>query len=320
MTRPRTYLISGATGSFGSALAKHLLTTTPHHVRLLSRDEHKQERMQAVFPPNERTTYILCDIKDYERMELAFHDADIVVHAAANKIVGQGERHAQEFVKTNIYGTLNVIKASIDNQVPKTLFISSDKAVSSVNFYGKTKAVAEGVFVSANQYGRGSKFACVRGGNVFGSRGSVIEKWLSANPITVTDLDTTRFHLPMDYWLDFCLKSIDNMHGGEIFIPKCEAWSLRNLSNAFCAVYSDKSVNVTSPRAGDKKHETLISAYESEHTVDLKWGYVIEPSVELRSVWDYQPHIGGKVDGEYGSDKVRQLAVDELRTLISHTL
>lgn len=320
MTSAMTFVITGGTGSFGSALARYLLEKTNHSVRIISRDEHKQEKMQQVFPPGEKVTYVLADIRDYERMELAFHDADVVVAAAALKTVPAGERHVTEFIKTNVLGTLNTIKASIDNQVPRTLFISSDKATQPINAYGKSKALAESVFISANQYGRGSKFACVRGGNVWASRGSVLEKWLSSNPIVVTDPSTTRFHLPMDYWLDFCLKAVYNMHGGEIFIPKCEAWNLDNLSAAFCAVYPDKSISVTSPRNGDKKHEVLISAYEVPSTLDLKWGYVIEPSKDLRAVWDYQPHVGSSVEREYASNTVRLLAVDELRTLISRTM
>src|SRR3990167_4741787 len=152
MTEQLTFVVTGGTGSFGSAMTAHLLNTPPHHVRILSRDEHKQERMMAVFPPNERTTFILADIRDRERLDIAFHRADVVIHAAAYKRVTAGERHVEEFIKTNVLGSINVVKASIANHVPKTLLVSSDKAVSSINFYGKTKGIAESVFISANQY------------------------------------------------------------------------------------------------------------------------------------------------------------------------
>ena len=319
MTEQLTFVVTGGTGSFGSAMTAHLLNNTSHHVRILSRDEHKQERMMAVFPPNERTTFILADIRDRERLDIAFHRADVVIHAAAYKTVPAGERNVEEFIKTNVLGSINVVKASIANHVPKTLLVSSDKAVSSINLYGKTKGIAESVFVAANAYGHGAKFASVRGGNVWNSRGSVLDKWLVSDPILVTDPSATRFHLPMDYWLSFCLQAIDNMHGGEIFVPKCEAWSLDSLSKAFCEVYRDKSLLVSERRPGDKIHETLLSKDESINSLDLGWGYVIQPSEDIRSVWSYEPHQGKKLNGSIESNRARQLTIDELRTLISST-
>jgi len=315
-----TILITGGTGSFGSAMTAHLLNHTSHHVRILSRDEHKQERMMAVFPPNDRTTYILADVRDRERLDLAFYRAEVVIHAAAYKTVPAGERHVEEFIKTNVLGSINVVKATVTNRVPKTLLISSDKSVEAKNLYGKSKGIAESVFVAANAYSHGAKFASVRGGNVWNSRGSVLDKWLASDPILVTDPSATRFHLPMDYWLNFCLQAIDNMHGGEIFVPKCEAWSLGSLSKAFCEIYRDKSLLISERRPGDKIHETLISKDESNNALDIDWGYVIQPSEDIRSVWSYEPHQGKKILGAIESKMVSRLTIDELRTLISTTL
>lgn len=315
-----TYLVTGGTGSFGSALIRHLLHSTDHKVRILSRDEQKQDKMASVIPPSDRVTYVLADIRDAERLSLAFHKADVVVHAAANKIVSQGERHVEEFVKTNILGSINVVKASIANRVSKTLLISSDKSVSALNAYGRTKSMAESIFTAANIYGHGCRFSSVRGGNVFGSRGSVMERWLSLNPIPVTDPDITRFHLLMPYWLDFCLQATDNMHGGEVFIPKCRAWRLGDLAEAFCKVYTDKTTEITGHRNQDKAHESLISHYESTHAVDIGWAYIVPPPVEISSVWNYVPHIGAKVRKEVVSNEVKMIGVEELERLIRENM
>ena len=317
-----TIVITGGTGSFGNAMTRHLLETTAHNVRVLSRDEHKQEKMSIEFPPSSRMTYVLCDVRDLDRLQLAFHGADTVIHAAANKIVGSGEIHTVEFVKTNVFGTMNVARACIDNKVKRALLISSDKAVSSANLYGKSKAVAESIFTTSNMYGHGCKFASVRGGNIWHSRGSVIEKWLS-NPdhnIKVYGDQTTRFHLLMSDWLEFCLRSIHNTHGGEIFIPKCDAWSLHDLADAFFEVFHDSKVDFLPSRRGDKAQETLISEHEFSSSIDLDWGYVIEPSDEVRQVWNYVPHVGKQVTSAVSSDMVRRMGISELRSLISRTI
>ena len=317
-----TFVIVGGTGSFGSALVRYLLEYTDHKVRILSRDEDKQERMMQVFPSDAKTTYILADVRDRERLITAFYRADIIVHAAALKRVPLGELHAQEFFKTNVLGTYNVIEAAIANSatVSKVLFISSDKACNPSNGYGKSKAIGEWLITAANLHGHGVHFASVRGGNIWNSRGSVLEKWLSANPILVTDPLDTRFHLSMDYWLEFCLYAVERMHGGEVFIPKCDAWSLGGLASAFCEVYKDKTVKTIGPRSGDKTHETLISHYESTNATDLGWAYCVDPPKETSSVWNYPVHVGAKIEGEVSSDKARHMTVDELRTLITRTM
>src|SRR3990167_2502629 len=312
------YALTGATGSFGSALTRHLLATTPHHLRLISRDEHKQAAMMREIPPSPRTTYILADIRDEERMRIALHDVDVLVHAAALKIVPVGEMHIVEMTKINVLGTMNIVNAAILNRVPKSLLISSDKSVSSVNSYGKSKALAESIFVQANAMGvsYGARFACVRGGNVWASRGSVVERWTSSSVISVTQPEATRFHLAMDYWLAFCLRSIAQMRGGEIFVPLCRAWQLETLAEAFLAEFPDKRYTNVGARFSDKTHECLISDYERTHTTALHWGYAIEPSEELRSVWDYESHDGASVGEALMSNKVKMLTKGELREMI----
>lgn len=315
------YAITGGTGSFGSALAKHLLATTSHHLRLLSRDEHKQNAMMADYPPSDRLTYVLCDIGDLDRLRIAFHKVDVVVHAAAVKTVPAGELHTAEMVRVNVNGTSNVINAALDNCVTKSLIISSDKSVNAVNNYGKGKGVAEALFVSANMLGTsyGSIFSVVRGGNIWGSRGSVVERWLSQPVISITNPDVTRFHLPMPKWLSFCMRAIDEMRGGEIFVPKCNAWRLYDLAVAFTQSIPGKRVTQTSHRYGDKIHETLIAEHEIPHTIDLDWGYCIEPNPQIRSVWNYVSRLGQPLRSAYSSDIVPALSVKDLKYLITET-
>lgn len=324
-----TICITGGTGSFGSAFSRYLFDTTNAKLRILSRDEHKQERMAANLPPGPRVTYIIGDVRDSDRLHRAFDGASVIVHAAALKTVPTGERHVSEFKMTNIDGTENVVNAAIDCGVGRSLFISSDKACQPINEYGKCKAVGEGLFIQGNALGvsRGSRFAVVRGGNVWGSNGSVLTKWRDSRaaglPITVAGPETTRFHLPMGYWIEFCRHAVEGMMGGEIFIPKAGAWRLGDLAEAYIGVYGG-AVLTTGPRGGDKLHELLISANESPRALDAGWAFVIEPSLDLREVWNYKPRTGPEVDwlhfgATYSSDTADRLTVDELRALLSNT-
>lgn len=312
------YAITGATGSFGSSLVRHLLTNTLDSLRLISRDEHKQAALMAEIPPSSRVSYILGDIRDLERLKIAFHNVDVVVHAAALKIVPTGELHTAEMVSVNVLGTHNVIQAAIANYVPKSILVSSDKCVSPINKYGATKMLSEGLFINGNILGvsYNSRFSCIRGGNVWGSRGSVVERWHNSDVLSVTQPTATRFHLPMDYWLDFACHAIDDMRGGEVYIPKCSAWNLYDLALAFTEVYPDKLFTNIPHRFSDKIHEFLISDYEASHTVDLGWSYVVEPNPEIRSVWDYMPRDGARLDHAISSDIVQRLTRDELKELI----
>ena len=281
--------------------------------------------MAASLPPGPRMTYIIGDVRDRARLRRAFDGASIVVHAAALKTVPAGERHVSEFKQTNIDGTENVVNAAIDCGVGRSLFISSDKACQPVNEYGKCKAVGEGLFIQGNALGvsRGCRFAVVRGGNVWGSNGSVLTKWgecrAAGLPITVAGPETTRFHLPMDSWIDFCHHAVESMTGGEIFIPKARAWRLGDLAEAYAA-----PTLTLGARGGDKLHETLIGTNESPRAIDAGWAFIIEPSPNLREVWNYKPHAGLSVDwlyigATYTSDTADRMTIDELRELLSNT-
>ena len=317
---PRTICVTGGTGSFGQAFAHYLLTSTPHHVRIFSRDEHKQEEMWSSCPPGPRLTYIIGDVRDRERLCAAFDGVDCVVHAAALKIVRTGEINPDEVMKTNSGGSHNVVEAALAAAVKKTLLISTDKAVSPINDYGVSKAQAERLFISANVKGvsRACAFSAVRGGNVWDSRGSVSERWykaaLAGEPLMVSDGRATRFHMLMADWTRFCYHALTEMSGGEIFVPVVRAWNLQALADAF---YPAKQIALDK-RNGDKLHETLINSDEMQRARDRTWAYVVEPPSDIRSVWNYRDGTGARVASDflYSSDSVDRLTVDELRRLI----
>ena len=322
-------VITGGTGSFGRAFTRYLLANTDAKIRIVSRDEAKQEDMQREFPDS-RLTFILGDVRDLRKLASAVDGATIIVHAAALKRVATGERQADEFSKTNVNGTANVIDAALLAGVPRTMLISSDKAVAPFNAYGKSKALAESLVVQANIRGahRRVRFSAVRGGNVWGSRGSVIEVWRertrAGQPIEVSGLSSTRFHLPMDAWCAFVWRSIGEMRGGEIFVPRLRSWKLDDLAHVFTHAHSDTDGEpyrflIAGTLDGDKSHETLIASGEAYRTIDVGWCYIVEPSEAVRDVWEYMPHIGRNLkDGfEYTSAQAARMTREELRSLIN---
>lgn len=314
-----TLTISGATGSFGSSLARYLLATTDLKLRLIGRSESRLQLLEFELR-SPRTTFILADIRDKDRLIQAFDGSDYVVHAAALKISPLAVLHTSEFVKTNVSGTINVVNAAIQSGVKKTLFISSDKAVSpaGLNAYGKSKAMGESLITEANMRSPHSRFASVRGGNVWGSRGSVVERWMTSAILEVTDPLATRFHLPMKQWMQFCEHTLATFHGGEVFTPKCNAWQLGTLAEAFLQHFPDKIAISSSARDGDKTHEVLIAHNELSNTVDIGWANVVQPGKSIRERWEYEEWTGKPVDKEISSDVVRSLTVDELRSAIAN--
>jgi len=313
----RTIAITGASGSFGSSLARHLLRTTTHKLRLLGRSESRLQSLQLELGNSPRLTYILCDIRDPDRLSTAFDGADEIYHAAAAKIVGQSYVHTREFVKTNVLGTMNVIDAARHAKVERVLFISSDKQTEAINPYGATKKLGEDLISEANmQVPHTTRFASVRGGNVWGSRGSVVERWLKSDTLNVTNPDITRVHVSMQAWLEFCVNAMSAIRGGETFVPKLRAWRLGTLAEAFLEQFPEKVIVSGTPQDGDKTHEVLISRHELHNTVDINWAYVVQPSRFIRDVWQYEERQGYPVTQEVGSDTAAKMGVDELRTAI----
>jgi len=277
-------MITGGTGSFGQVCTKLLLQHDVKKVIIFSRDELKQFEMSNKFN-NKKIRFLLGDVRDLNRLELATKQVDIIIHAAALKQVPAAEYNPMECVKTNIYGAENVIKASIQNNVKKVIAISTDKAANPANLYGATKLCSDKLFVNANSLStRGAtKFAVVRYGNVVGSRGSVLPFFKSlmdqnVKSLPITDIKMTRFWITLDRGVKFVLNSIDNMMGGELFVPKTPSIRIIDLVKAL-----DKNIkhHIIGIRPGEKLHEVLCPEDSSRDTIEFKDYYLIRPSVDF---------------------------------------
>ena len=280
--RGKTVLVTGGTGFFGERLVRKLFTESIcKKIIVLSRDELKQHEMRQRFDDSaDRLRFFLGDVRDLQRLMRAFDGVDIVVHAAALKQVPALEYNPLEAVKTNIWGTQNVIDAALDNGVLKVVLISSDKAVQPINLYGATKLCAEKMVIAANAY-RGKKhktrLSAMRYGNVVGSRGSIvelIEKQRPSGVITLTDKRMTRFWISIEEVIDRVLYGIGVMEGEEIFVPKMK--SLR-VTDVLKVLAPECAVTTIGMRPGEKLHELLLTEYEVKHTKDLGRMYVVLP-------------------------------------------
>lgn len=253
----QTVLITGGTGSLGKKLVETIFDKfIPNKVIVFSRDEYKQSEMQKTHD-YDKIRYFIGDVRDKERLKLALRDVDIVIHAAALKQVPAMEYNPTEAVKTNIYGTQNVIEACIDCGVKKAIFISTDKAVNPINLYGATKMAAEKLWQAANSYAV-TKFSSVRYGNVIGSRGSVIPYFLKlkndgATTLPITDFRMTRFWLTLGQAVELVLQTLENADLG-VFIPRIKAMSMNELAKT---IIPDVNLEQTGIRAGEKLHESL---------------------------------------------------------------
>ena len=277
----QTILITGGTGSFGKKFTKIALEEKhPRKIIIFSRDELKQHEMKMHGYDHPSLRYFIGDVRDRERLVRAMHGVDIVVHAAALKQVPACEYNPMEAIKTNIMGTANVVEAALDAGVKKVMTISTDKAVSPANLYGATKLAAEKLTIQSNAYAAGTatRYACVRYGNVVGSRGSVVPLFLkqrSSGTVTITDDRMTRFWLSLDQGVRFVMNCIEQMEGGEVFVPKIPSTRVIDLANA---IVPDAKVNIIGIRPGEKLHEDLISDDEARHTLELEKMYVIQPA------------------------------------------
>jgi UDP-N-acetylglucosamine 4,6-dehydratase len=273
-------LLTGGTGSFGKKFTEAVLRDlNPKKLIVFSRDELKQYEMRRRYD-DPRLRFFIGDVRDGERLRRAMNDVDIVVHAAALKQVPACEYNPIEAIKTNIHGAENIINAALDTGVKKVLALSTDKAANPVNLYGATKLVAEKLFVQANAYsGEGpTRFACVRYGNVVGSRGSVVPVFLeqrNRGKLTITDERMTRFWLTLEQGVEFVINAISRMQGGEVFIPKIPSTTIMDL---VAAIAPDCDTEFVGIRPGEKLHEVLISEDESRQAVELSDMYVIKPA------------------------------------------
>lgn len=277
----KTILVTGGTGSFGQKFVEVVLKR--YQVKKLiifSRDEMKQYQMQKKFSPEKykNLRYFIGDVRDADRLHRAFNKVDIIIHAAALKIVPAAEYNPFEAVKTNIIGAENVINLAIDNNVEKVLALSTDKAANPINLYGATKLCAEKMFVAANNYSpQSTKFSVIRYGNVLGSRGSVIpffRECAKKGIVPITDKRMTRFWITLEQGVEFVLSCLEQMQGGEIFIPKIPSMKIVDLAKVICPECRQE---ITGIRAGEKLHETLVSADDGVHTYEFRDRFIIYP-------------------------------------------
>lgn len=323
MFTDQTVLVTGGTGSFGKAFTEIVLREhNPRRLIVFSRDELKQHEMRQVYPDDDESPmrYFIGDVRDRDRLCRAFRGVDIVVHAAALKQVPACEYNPIEAIMTNITGARNVVDAALDAGVSKVVALSTDKAVSPVNLYGATKLCAEKLLVQSNAYSgiSGTKFSCVRYGNVVGSRGSVIPVFLEQRKtgrITITDPRMTRFWLTIQQGVRLVLHCVEQMHGGEVFVPKIPSMNIMDLAKA---VAPECEVDEIGIRPGEKMDEVLVSADEARHTLEMDDVYVIQPA---HPWWKIEPWPDAKPlpDGfQYTSDTNSQwLSMDELKQLVA---
>jgi UDP-N-acetylglucosamine 4,6-dehydratase len=315
----KTLLITGGTGSFGSAFIRTVLERHDvASIRVFSRDELKQYDLERSLR-DDRLRLLLGDVRDRDRLRVATRGVDVIVHAAALKQVTSCEYNPFEAVQTNVIGAQNVISAAIDNNVPLTIALSTDKAVNPVNLYGATKLCAEKIFAQADVYAPGgpARFASVRYGNVVGSRGSVVpvfKQQAEAGVLTITDERMTRFWITLEAAVDFVLTSMELVGGGETFVPKIPSMKIVDLAKAMAP---DAEYRVTGIRPGEKLHEVLLTEDEARYTFDAGDRYVIKPQ---RPTWhgEAPEQATALPDGfRYASDNNEQwLSRDELLRMI----
>lgn len=281
--QPATILVTGGTGSFGSAFIRQLLADhNPRSIRVYSRSEEKQRQLRTQLD-DERVRFLLGDVRDRDRLTLATRDVDIIVHAAALKQIPACEADPFECVLTNIIGAENVVAAAIANGVPRTIALSTDKAAHPSTLYGSCKLVAEKLFSQANVYDATARFSSTRWGNVIGSTGSVIplfEKQAAEGELTITDEAMTRFFMSLDEAVDFVFASLERMRGGEIFVPRMESKRIVDLAEEVAPGIPHRIVGI---RAGEKTHETLITSDEARHTRAFADYFAIYPILQS---WD----------------------------------
>ena len=304
--------MTGGTGSFGRRFIETVLTRyAPRKLIVYSRDELKQSEMQIDLAERfgaekmGAMRFFLGDVRDRERLSLAFRGVDIVIHAAALKQVPAAEYNPSECIHTNVLGAENVVWACLSNRVKQVVALSTDKACNPINLYGATKLASDKTFVAANNLSGdiGARFAVVRYGNVVGSRGSVIPFFQrliqrGAADLPITDPRMTRFLITLDEGVDFVLSSLDRMHGGEVFVPKIPSMKVTEIAAALAPGLPTRVIGI---RPGEKLHEMMISADDARNTVDLGDRYAIEPAfVE----YTREPLAGAKLadDFSYASD------------------
>jgi len=290
MLNDATILLTGGTGSFGHAFMEMTLAKfSPKKLIVLSRDEMKQWEMAKIFGSDSRVRFFIGDVRDRERLFRATKGVDVVIHAAATKIVPTAEYNPFEAVKTNVQGAMNVIDASIDSGVKRVVALSTDKASSPINLYGATKLVSDKLFIAGNSYSGdgGTKFSVVRYGNVMGSRGSVIPHFMKqaeTGTITLTDDRMTRFMISLEDAVNLVWHAVEDMKGGEIYVKKIPSMKVVDIAKAIAPL---AKIEITGIRPGEKLHEQMIGVEDAPFTYEYSDHFKIVPAIN-----DWTDHHG----------------------------
>ena len=331
MFNKKKILITGGTGSFGKSFVAHILKNyKPKKLVIFSRDELKQHEMSQDYPNTKKQNrclrFLLGDVRDRDRLMIAFKEMDFIIHAAAQKHVHYAEYNPQECIKTNIDGAKNVIFAAISNKVKKVIALSTDKAVNPINIYGASKLVSDKLFIAANNLSdkNGPIFSVVRYGNVLSSRGSVIpffKKLIEEgkNKLPVTDLNMSRFIISLKDGINFVIFTLKNMKGGEIFVPKIPSLKIVDLVKA---MGKNIKIKIIGLKSGEKISEVLCPMDESHLTVEFKKFYIILPTIDVK----VKRHVYLRINNEkgkfveqgfeYNSDKQNKLNVSQIRKIL----
>ncbi len=331
MFNHKNILITGGTGSFGKKFIEIVLKNyKPNKLVIFSRDELKQDELKKKlnFQNYKCLRFFIGDVRDYERLDLALNDIDYLVHAAALKQVPAAEYNPTEFIKTNILGAENIVRAAQKNNVKKVIALSTDKASNPINLYGATKLVSDKLFISANNYVGNKKvsFSIVRYGNVVNSRGSVIPFFLDLEKrknefFPITDGNMTRFLITLEEGVKFVIDSFKKMKGGEIFIPKISSAKIIDIAKSINPNRKQKVIGI---RPGEKIHEVLFSSDESHQVIEFKKYYILTPTIKSfgKKIKNYMKDVSGekgkfiKNRFEYSSKNTTNLSIKKLKKII----
>lgn len=313
-------LITGATGSWGNTLTRMLLADyNVREIICFSRGELQQVMMQRRFN-NPKLKFVVGDVRDYSALLFACRGVDLVFHMAALKHVPICEDHPQEAIKTNITGTTNVVNAAIEAGVKKVVDVSTDKAVDPLNLYGMTKAVGEKLILQANDLGSTTKFVCVRGGNVLGSNGSVVPLFIdqikAGGPLTITDMEMTRFFLTLEEAIGLVLKATLASLGGETFVMNMPAYYIRDIAQVLMDRWGKCGVVQTGIKPGEKLDEVLISKHEAKQTYCYSDNYYVMLPMKASAV--LHERYGGLKPFPYKefSSRTKLMSVDSIPEIL----
>lgn len=329
----KTILVTGGTGSFGNKFVQTILDKYDvKKIIVYSRDELKQFQMQQKFKNiGNKLRFFIGDVRDKDRLILALRGVDIVIHAAAIKQVPAAEYNPMECIKTNINGAENIIEACLISNVKNVIALSTDKAANPINLYGATKLCSDKLFVAANNLSGDiqTKFSVVRYGNVSGSRGSVVPFFNNLikqgeASLPITDEKMTRFWITLDQGIDFVLKSLVRMHGGEIFVPKIPSIKIIDLAKAMAPNLKTHIIGI---RPGEKIHEVMCPRDDYMHTLEFDSFFIIKPAITFTKPIDYtitctnEKGCDVKENFEYNScNNPNFLTVEQLQSLYKDIL